>query len=94
MAVAQLESLASPQFRTLLADFARSHSFATKAALRFGEIARGVPENGNTALVELKSGRRKVFCDVSKADSAKVFVPEGNITVDGFNGFEYYIQDV
>ena len=50
---------------------------ATEAALRFGEIARGVSENGNTALVALKSGRCKVFCDVSEADSAKVFVPGG-----------------
>jgi hypothetical protein len=34
--------------------------------LRFGEIARGVSEKGNTALVALKSGRRKVFCDESE----------------------------
>ena len=35
--------------------------------------------NGYAALVAPISGWRKVFCDGSKADSAKVFVPEGKM---------------
>lgn len=38
--------------------------FVVKAALRFGEIARGISENGNGALVAPKAGRHKVlWCD-------------------------------
>jgi hypothetical protein len=46
---------------------------ATKAAWPGGEIAKGAAENGYATLVAPISGWRKVFCDGSKVDSAKVF---------------------
>jgi hypothetical protein len=52
---------------------------ATEAVLPGGELAGGGSENGYAALVAPISGWRKVFCDGSKADSAKVFVPEGKM---------------
>jgi hypothetical protein len=57
--------------------------FATKTAWPGGEIARGGAENGYAALVAPISGWRKVFCDGSKADSAKVFVPGGSGSRNG-----------
>jgi hypothetical protein len=51
--------------------------FATKAAWPGGELAGGGSENGYATLVALTSGWRKVFCDGSKADSAKVFASGG-----------------
>jgi hypothetical protein len=50
---------------------------ATEAALPGGELAGGGSENGYAALIAPTSGWPKVFCDGSKADSAKVFVPGG-----------------
>ena len=52
--------------------------FATKAAWPGGEIAKGGAENGYATLVAPISGWRKVFCDGSKVDSAKVFAPGGS----------------
>jgi hypothetical protein len=51
--------------------------FAPEAALPGGELAAGGSKNGHAALVAPISGWRKVFCDGSKADSAKVFAPGG-----------------
>src|SRR5208282_2876213 len=51
---------------------------AMEAALPGGELAGGGLENGYAASVAPISGWRKVFCDGSKADSPKVFVPGGN----------------
>ena len=50
---------------------------ATEAALPGGELAGGGSEAGCAALVAPISGWRKVFCDGSKADSAKVFESAG-----------------
>ena|SRR5208283_2190696 len=52
-------------------------AFATEAAFPGGELAGGGSENGYAALVAPISGWRKVFCDGSQADSAKVFVSGG-----------------
>jgi hypothetical protein len=51
-----------------------------------GEIAKGGAENGYATLVAPISGWRKVFCDGSKVDSAKVFAPGGN-DYDGPSAF-------
>jgi len=59
---------------------------ATKAAWPGGEIARGGAENGYATLVALTSGWRKVFCDGSKVDSAKVFASGGSGS-DGQSAF-------
>jgi hypothetical protein len=64
-------------FRPLLPISNRSR-IATKAAWPGGEIARGGAENGYATLVAITSGWRKVFCDGSKVDSAKVFAPGGS----------------
>ncbi len=50
----------------------------TEAALPVGELDGGGSENGYAALVAPILGWRNVFCDGSKADSAKVFVPVGH----------------
>jgi len=52
-------------------------SSTTGAVLRFGEIAKGVSENGNIASVAPLSGRRNVFGVPVKRVGSKVVAPEG-----------------